>query len=584
METKATLSLKKVDLDALNNRFLVIFAFLTIGSFLLAFFYLPIVKIFRYAFIEGTDLSFGQFSSIFSSSLNLSALTFSLLQAILSGLLCFGLGFPISFFMAKYTFPGRKILLNIITVPFVLPSIVVLLGFIIVYGEHGWVNTAWFFLTGNSVPLVKIFGSFEGILLAHVFYNISVVIRMLIPAWENIDYEQVEIAKSLGANSASIFFKVILPQIANHIISSILLIFTYCFNSFAIVLYLGEVRFQTLEVRVYRLITSSLDFSAGASLALLQLFINAGVIILYLTFEKKTRQMARGKTISFPKSFLKYDRSHWKHNLFLGFLILHTVIVILFSILPIFAIVITSLIPYADSISIFWGYSQLFSFEHHSLLGTSPLRVIINSILFAILTMILTLVFSLMIVFLLRNRKQKLNNYQVSRTESLISFLIIIPMATSSITLAIGLFLQFHSTLLFTDAVWVIIIMAHVLISIPFTTRSILASYNRIDLDLLNIAATLGSSRMQIFRKIELPLIKNGLIVGCIFSFAISLGEFGATNFLSRSEYGTLSISISKLLSSRTLQLPASMASILILITVSCFFIIHKIGDIEFKV
>ncbi|UYP45233.1 hypothetical protein NEF87_001518 [Candidatus Lokiarchaeum ossiferum] len=575
---------KKADYNLIYNRFLVIFAFLAIGSFLLAFFYIPLSKIMRYAFVKDQTFSFSEFSEIFTSSLNLSAISFSIFQALLSSLICFLLGFPISFFMAKYTFPGKKLLLNIMTVPFVLPSIVVLLGFIVVYGENGWINTLWNIITENDFPLIKLFGSFQGILLAHVFYNISVVIRMLIPAWENIDYEQIEIARSLGANRFVCFFKIILPQIFNYILSSFLLIFTYCFNSFAIVLYLGEARFQTIEVRVYRLMTSSFDFSGGASLALLQLLINSLVIILYLFFEKKTRQMARGKNISFSKIAIQFSRKHWKNNLFLALFIIHVILVALFSILPILAVIIASFIPFKSGISIFWGYGQLFSFSPNSLLGTSPMRIILNTFWFASLTMIATLFFSLMIVFLLRNRYQKINNFQVSRADSLISFLIIIPMATSSITLAIGLFLQFQTSILFAGSVWIIIILAHVLISIPFTTRSILASYNRIDLDLLNIAATLGSSRIQIFRKIELPLIKNGLIVGAIFSFAISLGEFGATNFLARSEYGTLSIGISKLLFSRTLQLPASMATILIIITVLCFFFIHKIGDIDFKV
>jgi len=136
---------------------------------------------------------------------------------------------------------------------------------------------------------------------------------------------------------------------------------------------------------------------------------------------------------------------------------------------------------------------------------------------------------------------------------------------------------------LFNNYVWVLIVLAHVLISIPFATRSILSAYNRIDTDLLNIASTLGASRLRIFWKVELPMIKSGLIVAGIFSFAISLGEFGATNFLARAEYGTLSLGISKLLSSRTLQLPASMASVLIVVTFICFFLIQKTGEKDLK-
>ena len=117
------------------------------------------------------------------------------------------------------------------------------------------------------------------------------------------------------------------------------------------------------------------------------------------------------------------------------------------------------------------------------------------------------------------------------------------------------------------------------LISVPFATRSILAAYNRIDVELLNVASTLGASRLRIFRKIELPMMMRGILVGGIFSFAISLGEFGATNFLVRDVYGTLSIGISKLITSQTLQLPETMASILIIITVACLLLIQKIGE-----
>ena len=123
------------------------------------------------------------------------------------------------------------------------------------------------------------------------------------------------------------------------------------------------------------------------------------------------------------------------------------------------------------------------------------------------------------------------------------------------------------------------IVLAHVLIAVPFAIRSMLAAYNRIDLELLNVASTLKASRFYIFRTIELPLIRNGLIIGAIFSFAISLGEFGATTFLARQEYNTLSMGIAKLLSSRTLQLPAAMATVLILVTFGSFLLIHKLGE-----
>ncbi|MCK4896507.1 MAG: ABC transporter permease subunit, partial [Candidatus Heimdallarchaeota archaeon] len=146
------------------------------------------------------------------------------------------------------------------------------------------------------------------------------------------------------------------------------------------------------------------------------------------------------------------------------------------------------------------------------------------------------------------------------------------------------MFLLFNNSVIYLEYVWVFIVLTHVLISIPFASRSILSAYNRIDIEMLNVASTLGASRFKIFAKIEFPYIYRGIIVGGIFAFAISLGEFAATNFLVRGEYGTLSIGISKLIETQTLQLPATMASILVIITIICFLVIQKFGDIELKV
>ena len=541
------------------SKFFVILAVLTIGSFFFYFFYSPLVYIFQFAFVEDETVSFRTFLDILTNPVNVAAFLFSVQQAFFSVIGCLILGIPAGYFFARYSFRGKKTLVNLLTIPFVLPPIVVLLGFMIAYGP-------------SIYP-------FNGIVLAHIFYNLSVIIRMSMAAWQSVDEEQIHVAHSLGASQWQIFWKITLPQIKNHLISATMIVFIYCFNSFAIVLYLGEAKFQTLEVRIYKLMKISLDFSGGASLAVLQIILNVLLIIGYLWFERKTRQMAVDKDTTYREFPLFARPSHWKEGvkrvgifIFIGFISVMTF-------LPILAVIITSVQPHSPEVSAFWGYQQLFSSAYDSLLGTSPIRLVLNSLLFASLTALITTLISLGILIILRNRYQKVNNYQFTWAEGGLSLLILLPMATSSITLAIGLFLRLKGTALFTDWGWIVIILAHVLISTPFTTRAILTAYNRIDLELLNVASTLKASRFYIFRTIELPLIRNGLIIGAIYSFAISLGEFGATTFLARKDNNTLSMGIAKLLSSRTLQLPASMATLLILITFVSFLFIHKLGD-----
>ena len=571
----------KIETEGLLNKLIVGIVITALISFLLTFFYLPLLKILNFALIQNNSFTFEIFWTTLTSSLNLNALVFTFIQSLLTTFICILLGFPVSYFLAKYSFKGRKLLINLLTVPFVLPSIVVLLGFIILYGEGGIVNETWIDITG--VPLINLYGSIEGIVLAHSFYNISVIIRMMIPAWENIDQNLTEISKTLGGKNWTIFWKIIFPQIKNYLISASLLVFTYSFNSFALVLYLGEVKYQTLEVRIFKLMRNTLDFPAGASLGILQLFFNLVIIILYLIFEKKTRAMASGKEKSFHPEKIVFSKSNWKKTLGEISLIIFAFFIIIFSISPMIAVLVASFRPNTPNGSPFWGYLNLLSKDYESLLGASPLRLLLNTLSFAFLTTIITLLFSIGIVFILRNRLQRVNNYKKPFIENIISLAIILPMGTSSITLAMGLFLQLKDSAVFQNYVWILIVLAHVLISVPFATRSILSAYNRIDTDLLNIASTLGASRLRIFWKVELPMIKSGLIVAGIFSFAISLGEFGATNFLARAEYGTLSLGISKLLSSRTMQLPASMASVLIVVTCICFFLIQKTGEKDLK-
>ncbi len=580
------LNKQTIETDKWINRGLIVLSIIIIISFLLSFFYIPIIKILRYAFIEEDTITSKHFIMIFRAPQNFSHLVFTINQAIISTVICLLFGLPIGYFLAKYEFPGKTLIINILTIPFVLPPVVVLLGFIITYGDGGWLNSLWKTIFNTEQGLLSIYGTYQGILLAHVFYNLSVIIRMSIPAWLNIDSEQINIARTLGAKSVVIFSRITLPQILNYIVSAALLVFIYTFNSFAIVLYLGDPFLQTLEVRIYKLISTRLEFELGAALVFLQLIINTFVVIFYLFYEKKTRLMAREKekTLVTEKIFLSLRKNNLKNTFrYLGWFILLG-IVTLFSITPLIAIIIRSFIPSRVDFSPIWGYKVLLSNVAQYGLSTSPLRMILNTLLFGFTNTSITLVISLALVFVLRNKYEQLKRYKTAYSEQFLSYAIILPMATSSISLAIGLFLHFKNTTIYSSQRWLLIILAHVLISIPFATRSILSSYNRIDVELINVASTLGASRLYIFRKIELPQIWKGIVVGGIFAFAISIGEFGATNFFYKPEYGTLSIGVYQLLSSRTIQLPATMATLLIMFTVLCFIAIQKLGQIELKV
>jgi thiamine transport system permease protein len=91
--------------------------------------------------------------------------------------------------------------------------------------------------------------------------------------------------------------------------------------------------------------------------------------------------------------------------------------------------------------------------------------------------------------------------------------------------------------------------MAHTLVALPFVVRRLIPAVGPIPLSYRQTAALLGASPWKVIRSIDLPIIRSALISSLVFSFTISLGEFGATSFLSRPDFPTIPIAIFRFLS-----------------------------------
>ena len=124
--------------------------------------------------------------------------------------------------------------------------------------------------------------------------------------------------------------------------------------------------------------------------------------------------------------------------------------------------------------------------------------------------------------------------------------------------------------------------MAHTIAALPIVSRILISSFTQLNPDLRNVSFTLGSNRWKTFMKIELPLIKRSILIASLFAFSISLGEFGSTFLINPSSQTTLSIAIYRLLGTRFLGLPLAMASVLMIICVSSFWIIEYAGGSSF--
>lgn len=211
-----------------------------------------------------------------------AVLRFTILQASLSALISVALAIPVARALARRPdFFGRSLLVRILGVPMVLPTIVGVLGMVILLGRNGWLNQG---LEGLGFSgQINVYG-LSGILIAHVFFNMPFATRLLLSGWTTIPSEHWRLASQFGFNSGQIFRLIEWPMIREVAPGIAGVIFLLCFTSFAIVLTLGGgPPNATLEVAIYQALRFDFDLQRLLALALLQVVICAGVMAM-LTF------------------------------------------------------------------------------------------------------------------------------------------------------------------------------------------------------------------------------------------------------------------------------------------------------------
>ena len=538
--------------------------------FMAGFYFLPMASILRHAFASGSD-------SLFTNQINWTiagrAVNFTFYQAFLSTFITLLVGIPSSYLFGRFSFRGKNILRILSTLPFILPTVVVAAGFTALIGPKGWLNLLLMDILRISTPPIRLLNSLPAILIAHVFYNTSIVIRVVGTAWEQLDQKIENAARVLGATPNNVFWKITLPLLLPSVLSAAILVFLFDFTSFGVILMMGGAAFTTIEVEIYIQTMQFLNLKMAGILSLIQLIFSMLLTFLSLRFSGDKNvpiiPMIEGEGLRKPDSFLEKS-----------FVFILSMILVVLLVSPTAALLVRSILSFTTSNSTgglanwkltFENYRGLFINERHSLFFVPPIIALRNSVLYAVVSMTAALIIGTMIS-VSSSKDEQSNKY--------LSFLVMLPLGTSAVTLGLGYLSAFSSVPNSIRWFPVLIPMAHALIALPFVIRIIQPVIDSIPKNLHEAAMTLGVPEKQLWKHVDLPLIKKSLVTAAIYAFAISLGEFGATSFLTRPEYPTLPIAIF-----RYLNLPGgenygkamAMAAILLLICGGGFFMIEHL-------
>ncbi|SFR32514.1 ABC transporter permease [Halogeometricum limi] len=536
---------------------------------LVVLFYFPVATVFVDAVTDADGWTFAPLLDVLTSPFYLGIFRFTAYQALLSTVASVALGLPGAWILSRFEFRGRRTLRSLTILPFVMPSIMVAIGFVATFGRNGTLNRA---LTALGLPEVTLLYSLPVVIVAHAFYNAPLVTRVTTAAWESVDASAVETARTLGASRRRAFVDVVLPQLLPAVAVGATLTFVFTFASFPIVLALGGFQLATVEVFIYSRV-QNLAFSEAASLAVVETALSLGLTYAYLRYEGSRASSGRGARPQRRRSLVPSSWSATEAGARAA-VAGYAAVVLLVFVAPIASMLLASVTGPRGELTL---QHYLFLLERQQS-GTTyqvrPLSAVRNSLLFGLGTLALALPMGV-VMSVLTTRE--------FRGRKVIDALSMAPLAVSGIVVGLGLLRGlvfgvevFGTRIRVTGAA--AIVAAHAVGAYPFVTRNVAPLLGGLDPRLVESARTLGASRVRALFDIELPLVAAGVVAGAAFAFAISIGEFDSTVILAEGSASyTMPVAVERYLG-RRLGPATAMGCVLLVVTSLSFVVIERFG------
>jgi thiamine transport system permease protein len=436
-------------------------------------------------------------------------LWFTTWQAALSAAVTFVVGFPIAYVLGRFEFRGRRLTETLVTVPFVLPTVVVAGALRIVLPQSA-IFTVW------------------AILAANVFFNVAVVVRTVGTALSTMPRTYEEAARTLGASVPATVRLVMLPLLLPAIATAVAITFLFCFTAFGTVLLLGGPNHGTLEVEIYRQGAQLVHFDVASALTVVQL---VTLTILVAASVLWQRRRGRAVGVQLPHDVRRAPsslRQRWAVGL-----VVATTLSLLGA--PMVALVQRSL-----RVGHHYGFDWYRALSHtDSRVGARPISTLLTSLQYGVVTAMITLVLATLAALAI---------IRLGRIGQAAEVAAVAPLATSAVTVGFGMLITFNRAPLDLRDKWYLVPIAHSVIAIPFVLRLLVPALGAIPARLREAAVTLGASPWSVLRRVELPLLRRPLAAAAAFAFAISVGEFGASAFLVRGDRPTAPTALARLL------------------------------------
>lgn len=460
---------------------------------------------------------------------------FTLWQATLSTIATLVAGLAPAWVLARFRFPGHRAVRTLVMVPFVLPTVVVGAAFLAVAPE-------------------RFDRSVTAIVAAHVFFNVAVVVRTVGGLWEQLDPDLTAAARTLGAGPWAAFRRITLPLLWPAIVAAGSIVFLFTVTSFGVIRILGGPGRATVEVEIYLRAAQLGDLRGASALAALQMLTVGALLAWWARVQRRSAHSG----LRLRRNTARTARTR-RERIAIGGIVAVTVAALA---VPLVALVTRSLRVGERWTLAAWRTLGAAEVRPGVPLGLDPWGSVLTSLRLAAAATVVSVGLGVVAALAIA---------QARRRAWLLDTGIMLPLGTSAVTIGFGIIITYNTAPLdLRGSIW-IVPLVHALVAVPFVVRTVLPVLRSVPDGLLEAAATLGAPPWQVWRRVEFPLVRGAVVASAGFAFAVSLGEFGATSFLTRRGSETLPVAIDRLLGRTGDLLQAqgfALATVLLILTV----------------
>jgi thiamine transport system permease protein len=519
--------------------------------FVLAFALVPVALLFATTVVAAGGL--GAIGAVTLAPLNLSSVDNSLVQGGLSAALAIAVGYPAGLFFGRYRWPGRSLLRSFLIVPFLLPSLVVVLGVLDLFGPNG--------LLSSALPALSFFGSgLPAIVAANLVFNVPVVVLFTATGCESASVELEETVATLGGSPWRAYREVWgVPTWVGAAVGGTL---TFLFSalSFAPPLLLCGPRCYTVEARIWSLDQILLDPNSAGVLALVMVLLFLLPTLAYLWLVGRLRGIP-GRRAALPREV------RWRSPIAVA-LAAETVGVLGAVGVVLGAVLYRTVTPVGGGgPGAAWG--ELFSSSTTARLGISAFGMVENTLFFATMAAAIAVVLGILAGYAIARRPRRAQG---------LGLLLFLPLLLSPVVLAFSLASFWRPLLGGESTIWFLVIVSQSILAIPFALQSIEIPLAGLPAQGREAARMLGATPWGAFLDADLPRVRDGLFTAGLFAFALGLGEFTATYFLVTPKFTTLPVALYHLANLRVFAVADAAAGLLLLLSLAVFLVLFVGG------